>query len=273
MNPKTLETLRKAGIRVHLQSERQLFAATDHDLDLVFTRAADIPGFVAEGVVDLGITGLDVLRESGVENVVEVRDLGYGACRLVVALPEESPLRGQPLPTGTKVATSFPRIARAHFASRGLDVHVIQVSGATELTPHIGVASAIVDLVSSGSTLAMNGLVEEEEILRSSARLLANPEALRSKSVEIARLAAQLDSVVQAEGKRYVMANVPASRLEEARRILPGLNGPTILEVAQPGMKAVHAVVAERLVNETLERLQAIGAQGILVLPIERLVA
>ncbi|MHB8634024.1 MAG: ATP phosphoribosyltransferase [Thermoplasmatota archaeon] len=271
LSAKTLELLQRAGIRVHLQGERQLFARTDHDLGIYFTRTADIPGFVAEGVVDLGIVGLDVLKEHE-STCREILDLGYGACRLVVAVPEESALREGGLKPGSRVATSFPRLARAHFASQGLEVHVIQVSGATELTPHLGIADAIVDLVSSGSTLAVNGLVETQEILRSTARLVAHPDVVRDRGAEVQKFSAQLASVVQAEGRRYLMANVPTDRLDDARRILPGLNGPTILDVAHAGLKAVHAVVDERRVNATIEALQEIGAHGILVLPIERVV-
>src|SRR5688572_18613961 len=204
----TLGLLQKAGIRVHLQGDRQLFALTDHDLSIYFTRVTDIPGFVREGVVDLGIVGLDVLREQE-DTCKELLDLRYGACRLVVAVPEESALQNGEFPEGVRIATSFPTLAKAHFAKTGRPAHVIKVSGATELMPHLGLADAIVDLVSSGSTLAMNGLVETEEILRSTARLVVNPQAMLARGEEIQRFAAQLASVVQAEGRRYIMANVP----------------------------------------------------------------
>jgi ATP phosphoribosyltransferase len=273
----TLELFRKAGLKVESTPERKLFAtALDRTVQILFLRATDIPEFVQDGVADLGITGKDILDESG-RHALEVMDLQYGYCRLVVAVPESAPWRLlADVPEGARVATSFPRITQRFFAEAKRSVRIVEVSGATELTPHIGVADLITDLVSSGSTLAMNNLRELATILPSTARAIANEAAWasREKRAAIDPLLAALASVVAARGKRYLMANVPKGRLDDVRRILPGISGPTIMDIlSHPDIVAAHAVVDEDALYSIVDRLKAIGATGVLVLPIERLVS
>jgi ATP phosphoribosyltransferase len=177
------------------------------------------------------------------------------------------------LPPRTRVATSFPRITSRYFANAGCPVEIVPVSGAAEIAPHVGIADVIVDLVSTGSTLRMNGLHEVATVLESSAQLVV---ARGGKRDEIAtcELVAALQSVLRARGQRYVMANVPQNRLEEVRRVLPGLNGPTVVNILDGGQHvAVHAVVAAKLIYRTIADLKALGAEGILVTRIERLMA
>lgn len=276
LSEKAVEVLRRAGIRLDYSNERKLFAtALGGGLKVLFLRAADIPEFVSDGIVDAGITGYDLVAEQ--DRPVELlSDLGFGKCRLVVAVPSEAPYaKAADLPAGTKVATSFPNVSRAWFRDQGLDVRIVPVSGATEVTPHIGLAEAIVDLVSTGSTLAMNNMRELDGILASSARLIANAAALKDpeKGPRLLELRFALDSVVAAEGKRYLLADVPEEALEEIRQFLPGIAGPTVVDIAgSDGMVAIQVVVDEEDIYGAVNRLKALGAKGILVVPIDRMV-
>lgn len=270
-----VQLLRDAGLLLDSIDERRLFATAARDEFLVmFVRAADIPEFVQDGVADAGITGLDIVRESG-KDVHELMDLGFGHCKLVVAVPEDAPIRGPAdVPKGARVATSFPNLARAFFQEHGKDVRVVEVSGATEVTTHIGVAEVIVDLTASGSTLKVNHLRPVGTILESTARLVANKAALRdpARGARLRELVWVLESVVHAKGKHYVMANVPRAKLDEVNRLMPGISGPTIVELgSRPDFVAAHAVVSERDLYHVVRELKALGAEGILVVPITRL--
>jgi ATP phosphoribosyltransferase len=244
------------------------------DFKALFVRAADIPEFVADGAAEVGITGADLVEESG-RDIREVLDLGFGQCRMVVAARDESGTTSpEDLPPGTRVATSFPRIAERYFERLGTPIEIAPVSGATEIAPHLGVADVIVDITSTGSTLRMNGLREIGTIMTSTARLVASPEALAEDRTakSIGELSTALESVLRAQRKRYLMANVPKARLEEVRRIIPGINGPTIVDVLDgDGWVAAHAVVDSDQVYQSITRLKELGAEGILVTRIERL--
>ena len=272
----TLELFRKAGLKVESSPERKLYAtALDRTVQILFVRAQDIPEFVQDGVAHLGVTGEDIIQETR-KDVQEALDLRLGYCRLVVAVPVHSHVRdAKDIPEGARVATSFPSLARRFFEGLGKKVTVVEVSGATEITPHIGVADAIVDLVSSGSTLAMNNLREVATIVHSTARVVSNRKAMADPKLhaQIAPILASLQSVVDARGKRYLMANVPRAKLDEVRAILPGISGPTIMDVlSHPEIVAAHAVVDEDALFDIVQRLKGIGSTGVLVLPIERLV-
>jgi ATP phosphoribosyltransferase len=271
---RAIALLEQAGLRMALRGERALVAELGQDFQALFVRAADIPEYVADGAAEVGITGADLVAESGRE-VTEVLDLGFGLCRLCVAVREDSPAASiEDLPAGTRVATSFPRVARRHFEGLGIPIEIAAVTGATEIAPHLGVADVIVDLVSTGSTLRMNKLREIGTVLTSSARLVANTAALgRERSARaVNELGTALESVLRAEAKRYLMANVPRGRLDEVRRVIPGINGPTIVEVLDgDGWVAAHAVVDADRVYQTIARLKELGAEGILVTRIERL--
>jgi len=255
-------------------SFRGLWREVPRAWEALFVRAADIPEYVADGAAEVGITGADLVAESG-RDVAQVLDLGFGLCRLCVAVRDDSPATSPTdIPAGTRVATSFPRIARRHFEALGVPIEIAPVTGATEIAPHLGVAEVIVDLVSTGSTLRMNKLREIATIMTSTARLVANPGALEDPHVgpAIIELGTALESVLRAEAKRYLMANVPRGRLAEVREVIPGINGPTIVEVLDgDGWVAAHAVVDADHVYQTIARLKALGAEGILVTRIERL--
>lgn len=267
-----------AGLEVRARGERALSASLGGVFEALFVRAQDIPEFVNDGVADVGITGYDLVAESGLP-LAAVSDLGFGRCRLAVAATEDSGVVSvKSIAAGSRVATSFTRTAGRYFADAGLDVTVVPVSGAAEIAPHLGIADVIVDLVSSGSTLRMNGMREVATILESSARIIvraedANGAADPKRRRSLGDLVAALESVVRARGQRYVMANVRRDQLAEVKRILPGINGPTVIDIMNGGeFVAVHAVVPASGIFNAISELRAVGAEGVLVTRIERLV-
>jgi ATP phosphoribosyltransferase len=268
----TLELLDSAGLALPMTSERALTARVGEELEVLFVRAQDIPEFVADGAAHAGVTGWDLVAESGRELCARL-DLGFGRCRLVAAAREDSPVRDvAQVPAGARVATAFPNLARRWFAEAGREVEIVPVSGASEAAPHLGIAELIVDLVSTGSTLRVNGLCEIATLLHSSARLVTAPAPAPALVEPLEDLVATLASVVRARGRRYVMANVPKAALDRIPKVLPGLNGPTVTAILNSGAHvAVHAVVAADALASTLRELKALGAEGILVTRIERL--
>jgi ATP phosphoribosyltransferase len=267
----TLELLDRAGIGVENGADRQLYADTvDPEITVLYARAADIPEYVADGAADVGITGLDQVRESAVENVEERLDLDFGKCRLVLAAPEDGDITEPSDLAGKTVATEFPHVTREYFADQSVDPDIVEVTGATELTPHVEMADAIVDITSTGTTLRVNRLAVIDEVLQSSVRLFAREGVVENSKVQQVETA--LQSVLEADGKRYLMLNAPEENLDAIEEVIPGLGGPTVLDVDEPGMVAVHAVVEERDVFEAVNDLKGEGASGILVTEIERLV-
>ncbi len=265
-----LNLLERAGLHVQDGADRKLYADTvDPGVSLLFARAADIPEYVADGAAALGITGLDQARESDVE-LVDLLDLEFGRCRLVLASPEDGGVETPEELTGGTVATEFPRITRRYFDDLGIEPDIVEVSGATELTPHVDIADAIVDITSTGTTLRMNRLSVVDEVLKSSVRLFAHPDVADDPKVEQVRTAFR--SVLDAEGKRYLMMNVPEAALDDVEAVIPGMGGPTVMDVAGTDHVAVHVVVDEREIFEVVPDLKAAGASDILVTEIERLV-
>ena len=267
----TVELLEKAGLEIHNGAERKLYAETvDPEIDVLYARAADIPEYVAEGAADVGITGLDQTREAEVD-LIDHLDLGFGECRLVLAAPEEDGVSSVEELAGKRVATEFPNVSGAFFEDRGVDVELIHVTGATELTPHAGMADAVIDITSTGTTLEVNNLEVLAEVLESSVRLFSRPEDKDDEKVR--ELKTALESVLQAEDRRYLMMNVPEDSLEAVKDAMPGLGGPTVMRVeGEDSMVAVHAVVEEGDVYETINAVREKGARDILVTPIERMV-
>jgi len=265
-----------AGLPIIGRGDRALTAAVGDAFDAVFVRARDIPELVADGAVDVGITGLDLIEESG-RCLTSRLDLEFGRCRLAVAATEDSGIASiDELQNGTRVATSFPRIAEQFFRAADREVTIVPVSGAAEIAPHVGIADVIVDLVSTGSTLRVNGLREIATVLKSTAQLVVATNPIRALRTEQASglddLVTALQSVLRARDQRYVMANVPPSKLDDVRRVLPGLNGPTVVNILDGGRYvAVHAVVAATAIYRTIADLKNLGGEGILVTRIERL--
>ncbi|MBI1809423.1 MAG: ATP phosphoribosyltransferase [Gemmatimonadetes bacterium] len=274
LNQECRDVLADAGLEVRASSERALTASLGGEFEAIFVRAQDIPEFVADGAADAGITGWVLVAESG-RALTSRLDLAFGRCSLVVAAREDSEIRsiGDIVP-GTRVATVFPNMTRAFFAESGRPVEIVPVSGAVEIAPHLGIADVIVDLTSTGSTLRVNGLRPVATVLQSSARLIASsaPFADAARTRALDELVMAVESVLIARTRRYVMANVPRARLEEVRRVLPGISGPTVIDVMNGGaMVAVHAVAPADAIFRTIADLKALGGEGILVTRIERL--
>jgi len=267
----SVQLLRDAGL-VFEEHDRSLVARVQNfDLDILFVRTNDVIEFVGDGVADLGITGIDLLTETGAE-LPRLRELGYGRCRLAAAVPTDTAYQTVEELAGLRVATAHPNTARRFFEERRIAVDVIPISGAVEVAPRLGLAEAIVDLVSTGSTLVMNGLRPIGDVLSSEAVLVANPTAHRERAAEVISIDTMLSSVIAARARKYLMMNAPASRLPELERLLPGLESPSIIPLAHEGMIAIHSVVGADDVWGLLPRLKAAGASGILVLPIEKII-
>jgi ATP phosphoribosyltransferase len=267
----SLDLLHDAGL-VFDEHDRSLVARVQNfELDILFVRTNDVIEFVGDGVADLGITGVDLLAESGAE-LPRVRDLGFGRCRLAAAVPNDAPHRAVEDLAGLRVATAHPNTARRFFDERRIPVEVIPISGAVEVAPRLGLAEAIVDLVSTGSTLVVNGLRPIGDVLESEAILVANPTSQQRRGGDLAAIDTMISAVLAARGRKYLMLNAPASTLPELEAILPALESPTVIPLAHQGMVAVHSVVGADEVWGLLPRLKAAGASGILVLPIEKIV-
>ncbi len=267
----TINLLNKSGIKVNVES-RKLYAETSRrNVRVIFIRARDIPEIVHSGSADLGITGYDIVVESGLDLEILLK-LNYGRAKLVVACKEEDNPEDL-MRKKVRIATEFPRITENHFKNKGINFEIIKVSGATEIMPLIGVSDLIVDLVTTGNTLKMNKLKIVEEILETEACLIANKNSLKEKGEEINEIVLLLKGVVNAKNKKLVMMNVPEDILEKIKSIMPGLAGPTVAKVlSDKPMYAVHAVVDEEDVYDVIIKAKRIGARDILVVPIERLI-
>jgi ATP phosphoribosyltransferase len=256
-----------AGLDVRASGDRALTASLGGEFEAIFVRAQDIPEFVADGAADAGVTGRDLVCESR-RTLFELLDLEFGRCRLVVAVREDCGVsRVSEISAGASVATAFPHVTRSFFRGAGLEVQVIPMSGAAEVAPHLGIADVIVDLTSTGSTLKTNGMVEVETVLESTARLVT---ARAGDGLE--GLVTALESVLRAREQRYLMANVPRVALDRVKQVLPGISGPTVVDILNGGsMVAVHGVVPASRVFRVIGELKGLGGEGILVTRIERL--
>jgi ATP phosphoribosyltransferase len=268
----TLQLLRDAGLAFEEHDRGLVARVRNYDLDVLFVRTNDIIEFVGDDVADLGVTGADLLAEADAD-LPRLRALGYGQCRLAAAVPNDAPYREVADLEGLRVATAHPRVTRRFFEDRQVPIEVVPISGAVEVAPRLGLAEAIVDLVSTGSTLVMNGLRPIGDVLESEAILVVSPRAHRARADELAAVDAMLGAVIAARGRKYLMMNAPAGTLAELEALLPGLESPSIIPLAHEGMVALHAVVGADEVWGLLPRLKAAGASGILVLPIEKIVA
>ena len=259
-----IQLLQDAGLGPETPSDRALaFPCRNAPVEALLVRADDVPEYVQDGVVDCGITGLDIVRERGAD-VRVLAELGFGACSLEVAVPAESSVTDVAELRGARVATSFPRLARELLPD---PIEIADVHGSVELAPRLGLADAIVDLVSSGSTLRTNGLRSVARLLESEAVLVGPPEP----SAEALQLAGVFRSVVEARGARYLMLNAPEDALERIVALVPGSRAPSVLPLSEPGMVAVHSLVPAADVWRLLPELEAAGASSILLVPVERM--
>ena len=269
-----VKLLGKAGIGVKDTSNRRLFSETyDEEISVMFTRAADIPEFVADGAADIGMTGLDLIEENRA-SVEILEDLNFGSAKLVLAVPEDSPIEKiSDIEDGALVATEFPNLTKEYLKNNGITAKIVELSGSTEIAPFIGVADIIADLTSTGTTLKMNHLKIIDTILESSIKLIANKKSYKENIEKIEAIRTGIKGVIDAEGKKLVMMNVNKMFLDDVKNAMPGLTGPTVSNVLSDNdIVAVHAVVDEKDVFNLVNILKKIGARDILVVPIERII-
>jgi len=270
MQGPSLQLLHDAGLQFE-DGTRALTAKVEgFPLDILFVRTDDIVEFVADGVADLGITGTNLLVEAGAD-LETLAELGYGYCRLEAAVPNESPARSLEDLGGMRLATSHPNATETTFARRGIEAEIVTVSGAVEVAPTMGLADGVVDLVSSGSTLIMNGLRSVGPLLASQAILVGRKDVSPEAAAVMAEVRTMIEAVIAGRGVKYLMMNAPTDSLEAIEAILPGLESPSVLPLAHEGMHAVHAVVGASDVHRILVPLREAGATGILVIPVEKL--
>ncbi len=265
----TLALLRDAGLRFEKTERALTVPVANVDLELLFVRTEDVAEMVADGVADLGITGIDLLAESQFE-METAAELGYGRCRLVAAVPKSSPAEGVDDLAGLRVATAHPRAAERFFASKGIDVALVPLHGSVEVAPKLGVADAIVDLVSSGSTMLVNGLRPVVTLLESQAVLVTRPGTVTDNGV--AQVVTMFQAVTAGRRKRYLLMNAPQEAVAAIERIIPGLEAPTVVSLAHEGMVAVHSVIDSGELWAVLPELKEAGATGILVLAVEQMI-
>jgi ATP phosphoribosyltransferase len=274
LNQSAIRLMNKIGFPVPESSNRMLLAEFGKGrYQILLARAQDIPEFVEMGAADLGITGLDILQETG-RDVERMIDLDFGRCRLVVAVPDESKVESMTdVEDGCTVATCFPNLTKAYFEGLGKRVNIAEMSGATEVAPQIGLADLITDLTETGSTLKLNHLKEVGVVLESVAVLVGNRKSISDKRTRIEEVTSAIQSVMNASNKRYLMANVPKASLPNLKTLLPGVSGPTVMNImGREDMVAIHAVTNEDEINGVITVLKSIGAAGILVVPIDRMV-
>ena len=274
LNQSAIRLMNKIGFPVPDSSNRTLLAEFGKGrYQVLLARAQDIPAFVEMGAADLGITGLDIVMETA-RKVEMVLDLDFGRCRLVVAVPDDSVIKDlQGVKDGCTVATRFPNLTKTYFSKLGKNVEIAEVSGATEVAPQVGLADIITDLTETGSTLKFNHLKEIGVVLESRAVLIANGKSMLEKKERIEEVIGAVESVMNASKKRYLMANVPKVSLPNLKTLLPGVAGPTVMNIiGREDVVAIHAVTNEDEINGVITMLKSIGATGILVIPIERMV-
>ncbi len=271
LNEDTMALLAEAGIKVSTSKRTLLASARNFPVEVLFLRDDDIPQTVADGVADVGVVGLNELREREADARV-VKNLGFGGCRLSIALPKEQPYSGVQDLEGRKIATSYPVILRNFLKEHGVHAEIHVITGSVEISTGIGLADAIFDIVSSGSTLVSNNLREVETVLQSEAVLIANKALSAEKLAILDELLFRLEAVMVAADKKYVLMNAPRECLDAILAVLPGIKSPTVMPLAQEGWCSIHTVLDESCFWEIIGRLKAAGAEGILVLPIEKMI-
>ncbi len=272
LTDETLEFLRKSGLEFESYKQKLFSLCRNFPLEILYVRDNDIPDYVASGTVDLGILGQNILNEER-PKVKKLLNLGYGFCSLMVAVPKESNVKNTTDLKGKTITTSYPNSAKRFFKEENIPVRVIKISGSVEITPALGIAQAIVDLISSGSTLALNDLRILTKIYDSEATLVVNEKSLlNGRKILIEKLMTRFNGVLSAKDYKYVMMNAPQDLLPQIKKIVPGLKSPTISTLAKPGWISIQTVIKEEVFWETIEKLKSVGAQGIIVLPIEKMI-
>ena len=267
----TMALLAEADIRINSTKRTLLVTSPDFPLEVLYLRDDDIPQSVATGVADIGVVGENEFVERG-EDAEIIQRLGFSKCRLSLAVPKQDDYQGKEWFNGKKIATSYPSILRKYLKENNLDADIHVITGSVEISPGIGLADAIFDIVSSGSTLVSNNLREVEVVMKSEALLIGNKNLSEEKKQVLEQMLFRFEAVRQAEGKKYVRMNAPKAHLQEIINVLPGLKSPTIIPLADDEWCSVHTVLDQKRFWEIIGKLKEMGAQGILVTPIEKMI-
>lgn len=271
LSEKSLELLKECGIKLS-NGDRKLKAdAVNFPIEVLFLRDDDIPQYVEQGVADLGILGENEVLEKS-KDVLLVKKLGFAGCKLSLAIPKDENYSGLQYFQNKKVATSYPKILSDFFGRQNITAEIEEIGGSVEIAPGIGLANAIFDIVSTGSTLLMNGLKEVEVVLKSEAVMISNKNLSSEKQQILDKLLFRMQAVRNSSENKYILLNAPNSSIDEITNILPGMKSPTILPLAKEGWSSLHSVVKEDEFWDVIDKLKALGAEGILVVPIEKMV-
>ncbi|MEL6254014.1 MAG: ATP phosphoribosyltransferase [Bacteroidota bacterium] len=271
LSEKSLQFIKECGISYAWNKAKLRTQSYNFPLELLFLRDDDIPKYVADGVADIGIIGENVMVEKG-KKVDLVERMGFSRCRLSLAVPQTAEYNGISDLNGKKIATSYPFILQKHLEEQGVSAEIHEISGSVEIAPSIGLADAVCDLVSTGSTLLSNGLKEVEVILRSEAVMIATPGLSDEKQEILDKLLFRVRSALRAQNFKYILMNAPNSAIGQIASILPGMRSPTVTPLEEQGWSSVHTVVKEDDFWEVIENLRKVGAEGILVIPIEKMI-
>lgn len=267
----TMALLEESDIKLNASKRTLLIQSTNFPIEVLFLRDDDIPQTVATGVADLGIVGENEFVERS-EDAEIIKRLGFSKCRLSLAMPKDIEYSGTDWFEGKKIATSYPGILSSYLKEKGVTAEIHVITGSVEVSPGIGLADAIFDIVSSGSTLVSNRLKEVEVVMKSEALLIGNRSLSEEKREVLKELLFRIDAVKTAEDKKYVLMNAPKDRLDEIIAVLPGMKSPTVMPLAQKGWCSLHTVLDEKRFWEIIGKLKSLGAEGILVLPIEKMI-
>ena len=271
LNEDSLELLLEAGVSVEPSKRKLLTQSGDFPLEVLYLRDDDIPHAVAMGVADIGIVGLNEVEEKQ-QDVDIVHRLGFGACRISLAIPKAEEYPGVSYFNGKRIATSYPKILKRYFEREGVRADIHEIAGSVEIAPSVGMADAIFDIVSSGSTLVSNGLKEVEKVMFSEAVLIANKNLNDEKKKILSQLMFRFESIERSRGMKYVLMNLPHEKIDEVVALLPGMKSPTVLPLAQEGWSSIHVVIRENELWDKIEKLKAVGAEDILVLSLEKMI-
>jgi len=271
LSEKSLQLLNECGIKLSNGERRLKAASPNFPVEILFLRDDDIPQYVEEGVADVGILGENEVWEKN-KNITIVKQLGFASCKLSLAIPKDAVYTGLDYFNNKKVATSYPRILNSFFAENNLNVAIETISGSVEIAPAIGLADAIFDIVSTGSTLQINGLREVEVVTKSQAVLISNPNLDAEKQQILDKLLFRIQSVKNAAENKYILLNAPNESVAEISAILPGMKSPTVLPLAEPGWSSIHSVIREDTFWDIIDQLKGLGAEGILVTNVEKMI-
>lgn len=272
LSEKSVSILREAGIAMP-NGERKLIAVSPgFPLEVLYLRDDDIPQYVTDQVADIGIVGENVYAEKGQADLQVVERLGFSRCRMSLAIPRQEQYDGPHFFQGRRIATSYPVILKRYLDEQGVDAEIHEISGSVEIAPGIGLADGILDIVSSGSTLISNGLKEVEVIMRSEAVIIGRPDLSDSKQQILDDLLFRIRSVQAASNNKYILLNAPNDKLDDISALIPGMKSPTVMPLAEPGWSSVHSVLSEDQFWQIIGQLRQLGAQGILVIPIEKMI-